>query len=96
MKLIDKDVLKEEIRKRIRHLRNYEGAVKCLQALNDAPTIDAEPVRESEWYITETSLGEVAVMCGRCKAMQDRMSPYCPECGARTDMYEMENADDET
>lgn len=98
MRLIDADALKEEIRKRIRHLRNYEGAAICLKALNDAPTIDAAPdILRAEWILSRNDLGMADVRFAECSNCEEVSSPvyrYCPHCGARMDGVDRRNQTD--
>lgn len=99
MRLIDADelitILDEELQK--------DGSLsKALlvgfakQILNDAPTVEAEPVRRGKWKIGELEIigddiyggefelqHEICSVCGH-----DNMawsSNYCPNCGAKMD-----------
>lgn len=57
------------------------------EAIRDAPTIDAVPVRHGKW-ITEECLPGVAV-CSNCgheiRGIGCQYTKYCDECGARMD-----------
>lgn len=71
--------------------------------LDQAPTVDAEPVRHGRWVYDpdgmDFNLG--AWVCSECKAKNDnlgglqRINPYhfvgsrfCPNCGAKMDRYD--------
>ena len=63
--------------KHIRH--NPEGCA----LIDDAPAVDAEPVRHGSWYYCE---------CSACKGICIQYKPpYCPNCGAKMDA-EVNNA----
>ncbi len=82
-RLIDADALKEWIR--ILPNSTYKDTV--MNAINDMPTIDAEPVRHGKW-ITEECLPGVAVcsICGHeIRGIGCQYTKYCDECGARMD-----------
>ena len=57
----------------------------ALWDVQDAPAVDAEPVRRGEW--TEPYKNDIwdCYVCSSCGYAQDRTSRYCPECGARMD-----------
>ena len=72
-----------------------------LVALNNTPTIDAEPVRHGKWITCTSSEHWKCSECG-CRAgywfneensgidswemdFSECMSDYCPQCGARMD-----------
>lgn len=67
-----------------------------LRAINEAPTIDYEPVRHAEWIWAD--MGTMGFpnwegMCSNCEyIIGDRMNTkhsttYCPGCGAKMNMY---------
>lgn len=88
MRLIDADALKQEIREAIKHLRNYQGVAVCLKALNDAPTIEAEPVRHGYWEESPTgnkNFNYCSVCEGAIQKYDNETFAYCPHCGARMD-----------
>lgn len=86
MRLIDADMLLEQMK----HRRDYVGRPSdavCL--VEDAPTIEAEPVRRGRW-INHGSF----VTCSVCNEEQygiDTGRFYCQNCGAR---MEVENETD--
>ena len=55
---------------------------RVLELLEDAPTVDAEPVRHGHWIYTPTEpLGYVCSECGKSSCG----FTYCPNCGAKMD-----------
>lgn len=49
-----------------------------LDAIDAAPTIEAEPVRHGRW--------ECGGFCSECGLdNEERKTPYCPHCGVRMD-----------
>lgn len=57
---------------------NYANAVTV--AIEDAPSIDAVPVRHGRWTFPWTS-----PECSVCRKTQKWTSKYCPNCGAKMD-----------
>ncbi len=62
------------------------------EAIRDAPTVDAEPVRHGKWE--KTSCKWVTYECSECGEKTDETIMglpryvYCPMCGARMVEYE--------
>ena len=83
MRLIDADALKEELNQTEHDgtIRRYVYSV-IAEVLDNAPTIEAEPVRRGKW--TDENCSE----CGQYVYHGDARR-YCPNCGAK-----MEDADD--
>lgn len=53
-------------------------------AIDDAPTVDAVPVRHGKWVTNKIGMFE----CSNCKTMlfsRSTLWRYCPFCGARMD-----------
>ena len=97
MRLIDADALKDnavdvELPFPPFNKRSTEPIV-FLYDIEDAPTIDAEPVRHGRWmnkgYIT-TAYGSIDTGdCSACGAVDVPIEPYdsyCPNCGAKMDL----------
>lgn len=55
-----------------------------VDAVDDAPTIDAEPVRHGKWKDIRVGIGTCSE-CGERYGSVDVMN-YCPNCGARMDI----------
>lgn len=54
-----------------------------IKETQDAPAVDAEPVRHGEW--TEPYKYDIwdCYVCSRCKFLIDNKYIYCPNCGAK-------------
>ena len=71
----------------------YADYITAFDAINEAPTVDAEPVRHGMWlpkhhYIAghEFASGHICSECGddALNAEGDEfLTGYCPNCGAR-------------
>ena len=97
MKLIDADALDAEMYHKSFEVddgRNVWNSGLWIrykifeEAIRDAPTIDAVPVRHGKW-IDETfkpyGLVHHPFKCNLCGDHAEFSSPYCPNCGARMD-----------
>lgn len=90
MKLIDADALMEQMKRRKEFVGRPSDPV-CL--VEDAPTIEAEPVRHGHWIDKPTGkYGNWQSYCSACgKHSQiggiesNRHKPRCPWCGAFMD-----------
>lgn len=61
---------------------------KILQIVNEAPTIEAEPVRHGEWIDGKpftNSRWKVCSECHRSAPCPNGGENYCPNCGAKMD-----------
>lgn len=90
MRLIDKDYAVDTAWS----IDAYHGSAReVCEMLEDAPTVESEPVRHGKWFI-----GTVPYfVCSECKNrtplrwderrgyVLDYRSPYCPNCGAKMD-----------
>lgn len=88
MRPIDADQLKQAIDKLLMPgkdvtFETYIDALVCA-AIDDAPTVDAEPVRHERW---EISLNGEPFCSGCCMGhrLTGRIQKYCPNCGAKMD-----------
>lgn len=92
VRLIDANALVKEIESvHCKDCDNYNGAMcractwmDAMDYIEDAPTIDAQPVKHGEW---ETQGG---VHCTRCGwrptgRICDLFTDYCAGCGAKMD-----------
>lgn len=85
-----------------KNFKNCDGHVvmcdsaRVRQAINDAPTIEAQPVKHGAWIYGEEEWGRDGIFCNRCGRFvpkdyeiydksDDLISDfkYCPSCGAR-------------
>lgn len=100
MRLIDANALiREECGSCDGHCNTFDGeeCLKCTshnkcqlrEAIDDAPTVYAEPVRHGEWIPIEMEMrfgtlkGVKCSLCGKEKVREG--SNYCPNCGAKMD-----------
>lgn len=77
---------------------NTELKVKCSvgilgerfkREIEAAPTVDAEPVRHSEWVEEKDRVRHWHCQeCGLVEGMAHYMMHYCPNCGAKMDKEE--------
>lgn len=94
-RLIDADALTDELIKGIeadtdRSIQTSFTKSVCMilcKAIEQQPTIDAEPVRHGKWRF-ESIRGHAVMTCSECCKVQDGQTlcfTYCPSCGARMD-----------
>ena len=86
MTLIDKAVLLNRIATEVHYDSEHslEMYAKLLSEINDAPTVDAEPVRHGHWG-EEWFDHKHKIVCSVCECFADKWTDYCPNCGARMD-----------
>ena len=79
MRLIDADALWEQIA----HAKPNDA----LSLIEDAPTVDAEPVKHGHWTDRAKSiLGLPTEACSECAEWSVGYNKdYCPNCGAKMD-----------
>ena len=89
MRLIDADALCAEIDKYVYPIttNNLMGAAdayfRIKHLIEQATTIEAEPVRHGQW-LYEGYTGKE--FCSNCGEIQECFEPrYCPNCGAKMD-----------
>lgn len=102
IELIDRAAVIDTLRKlleskwfgRIEASMYYRDSIEfAMSCINDAPTIDAAPVRRGEWVQKEiptgyfTLAGNMPWVCSACEATKswDLTAPadnFCPNCGA--------------
>jgi len=92
MRQIDADELKESF---IQVLENIKSNPRMTgqemhiitaihtvgQMIDNAPTIEAEPVRSGEWI--EYPIADGMNQCSNCGVLRFGESNYCPNCGAK-------------
>ena len=92
MRLIDADRALEIVRDQgIAHPNAYHLTNYATLILQEAPTIEAEPVRHGQWMIKQhkifgNSYDYVCSVCGCDYALAEYN--YCPHCGAKMDLEE--------
>ena len=102
MRLIDAEKIAEVLNRYLAQLRNSGisvglrmGINTCLTFINNANTIEADPVRQGRW---ETNSDRPdSLICSVCKCGFDmwKHDPhnYCPNCGAKMDGGDNDAAD---
>lgn len=103
--LISREALLRQVResidknpheKGILHAAHYVEHKHFLKMVDDAPTIDAEPVRHGQWLLNmemdrriypaeRVYRGFKCSLCGR--KVRSKKEPYC-HCGAKMDLEE--------
>lgn len=89
MRLIDADALKESLKEleaesnSIRYTQGLQDAIDYYfpQIIDDAPTIEAEPVKHGHWY----DKGSLSCRCSECGCKSPNESKFCCNCGAEMD-----------
>ena len=94
MRLIDADYVKSKLNKSALggHLHYYVCGV-----IDDAPTIDAEPVKHGRWEFCSNLMGEY-FKCSECgykgdvpTCMGEPIYIFCPNCSAKMDLKDGES-----
>lgn len=62
---------------------NHFVHMKLQQLLCDAPAADVREVRRGKWENSKSGLD--FIRCSECHAVYDRITKYCPHCGAKMD-----------
>ena len=98
MRIIDADALKEKICNNVYPITDFfnsrdygmfwTGGIE--KAIDEAPTIEAEPVKHGKWIYVKGSNGKDYRKCTECLHTQDitGLLNYCPVCGAKMDEVE--------
>lgn len=83
-KFIDVDKCREEFVSAVFDILSKDkdklNANLIVNAFDDMPAADVEPVRHSKWI---ADVGEY--YCARCENEMQYVTPYCPKCGAKMD-----------
>ncbi len=74
----------EQLRQSYDTLMIYEIAME----IDDAPAADVQPIRRGEWIYGENDVPH----CSECGTEPKEISPYCPNCGAKMDGEDDDNA----
>jgi hypothetical protein len=96
MRLIDADQLKASIEKKDRYNLGGENRIIVCGMLDDAPTIEAEPVKHGEWVDVKFSEGVfkdnddsddigisiTSAKCSLCHRYSDMLQQYSPKMPA--------------
>ena len=97
MRIIDADAYRDEFMNGVYDELaddpdNYR-ANRIITLFDNAPTIDAVPVRHGEWIFNGRFAELNHYACSNCNRTEFRMSDYCPNCGAVMDRKENADAD---
>ncbi len=65
------------------YLVNHVVHMKLQKLLYDAPAADVREVRRGKWENSKSGLD--FIRCSECHAVNDRITKYCPYCGAELD-----------
>lgn len=83
-KFIDVDKCREEFVSAVFDILSKDkdklNANLIVNAFDDLPNADVEPVRHSKWV---ADVGEY--YCARCGYEMQYVTPYCPKCGCKMD-----------
>ena len=101
MRLIDAEKIAEVLNRYLAQLRNSGisvglrmGINTCLTFINNANTIEADPVRHGRWEVSTDEWFETDVYtCSKCRESyvlvegtpKENLWHYCPNCGCRMD-----------
>lgn len=65
----------------------YDAVHAIIERINNAPTVDAEPVRHGRWQKKRNPMMYQIVpyvyVCDQCGTTFEYDTPYCGECGAK-------------
>lgn len=99
MRLIDADELKknfqDELCKGIACAEcsiQVEGFCRVERWIDIAPTIEAETIKHGRWKHHQYGNTAGYYECDNCGKINSYESNYCPKCGAKMDLEEVENA----
>ena len=92
MRLIDADAIKWKSHWwRYASGEEYEWEIIDKATIDNAPTIEAEPVKHGEWEAHKKTVGEMmyikGMKCSECNHTYTIRGDwnYCPNCGAKMD-----------
>ena len=87
MRTIDADALRDEVDSTLNWNTNneYNMYSDVMDMIDDAPTIDVQPVKHGRWLVKfEGEIYEFSE-CSECGNTESCETPYCAQCGARMD-----------
>lgn len=73
---------------------DYGDPIEVVEVsdIDDAPTIEAEPVRHGKWERpTKSKIARYCSLCGT-RHVSGSANNFCPKCGAKMDGVEVNNA----
>ena len=87
MRLIDADALSNKLGEWWNIPKDWDGGMAqacedAFTAIDDAPTIDAQPVKHGQWIFSMTG----SCACSECgEVFHYEIGNYCSNCGAKMD-----------
>ena len=87
MRTIDADALRDEVDSTLNWntINEYNMYSDVMDMIDDAPTIDVQPVKHGRWLVKfEGEIYEFSE-CSECGNTESCETPYCAQCGARMD-----------
>lgn len=86
MRPIDADAVLVEVKKAFDFSDRRGQLAHAISCIQNAPTIEAEPVRHGRWIKKENYGGGIYTACSECGAMMNLpWFWYCGKCGAKMD-----------
>lgn len=77
-------ISRSELLKNIESLTYWNRTItECLEVIDDAPTIEAEPVRHGRWIPSPVAK---SWCCSECKTEGSPLWKRCPVCEAKMDL----------
>lgn len=73
--------------------QKFDSPVVDVEDIKNAPTVEAEPVKHGEWKEIVTHNGctpDYDCICSNCNESGVPHYKYCPHCGAKMDLEELE------
>lgn len=69
---------------------DYMSLGRAAEVIEDAPTIDAEPVRRGRWIVWYHGGIRFSYTCSSCgmHSPNEQETSYCPYCGAKMEEQE--------
>jgi hypothetical protein len=87
--LISRSALMRHIENEYREWGEEYDALQILGDIEDAPSIEAEPIKHGEWIESWGGKWHSCSVCGGIPPFnfkgEDIITSYCPHCGARMD-----------
>lgn len=83
--LISRKALLERIEKDAPWWWKNFHSFRIVDMIQDAPSVDAEPVQHGHWDDSFDGITPYCSVCGMSHNCINRTPDYCPHCGARMD-----------
>ncbi|MBR3924479.1 MAG: hypothetical protein IKJ45_15275 [Kiritimatiellae bacterium] len=87
MSLIDRGKVMSDYLENLGRADSYKAKYEALvKAVDNAPTIDAEPVRHGRWIHDINNLYGCSECMTRETMSHKNLKKFCPNCGAKMDL----------